>query len=121
MAHVHTFATSTDWGAAQEAAVEASIGAALTGMVTTASTVVTATDTVVEGIGKLEARAIIASGAATVSTTAASATAKIFCFHQTTGGTPGWIRVSTRVNDTSFTITSSSGTDTSVVAWFIIR
>jgi len=37
------------------------------------------------------------------------------------GGTPGWLRVSARTPGTSFTITSSSGTDTSTVAYQIFE
>jgi hypothetical protein len=39
--------------------------------------------------------------------------------YELSAGTPGWLRVSARVAGTSFTITSSSGTDTSTVAWLI--
>jgi hypothetical protein len=40
---------------------------------------------------------------------------------QTPGGTPGFLRVSARTAATSFTILSSSGTDTSVVAWLLVE
>lgn len=59
------------------------------------------------------------AGTITVSTTAVTANSRIFLTAQNTGGTPGALRVSARVAGTSFTITSTSGTDTSTVAWFI--
>lgn len=64
--------------------------------------------------------ATLTAGAATVATTAVAATSRIFLTCQTPGGTPGFLRVSARTASTSFTITSSSGTDTSIVAWMIV-
>jgi hypothetical protein len=64
--------------------------------------------------------ATLVGGTATVNTTAVAATSRIFLTSNAGGGTPGWLRVSARVNGTSFTITSSSGTDTSTVAWLIL-
>ena len=66
-------------------------------------------------------RATLVAGAATVATTSVSAASEVFLTCQTPGGTPGFLRVSARVAGTSFTITSSSGTDTSVVGWFIVE
>lgn len=40
---------------------------------------------------------------------------------QVDGGDPGFLRVQSRVNGTSFTIRSSSVTDTSTVGWEIIN
>lgn len=40
---------------------------------------------------------------------------------QVTGGTPGWLRVSARTAGVSFTITSSSATDTSTVGWVMVE
>lgn len=62
----------------------------------------------------------LSSGTATVSTTAAKPTARIFLTQQQDGGTPGAVRVSSRSPGTSFTITSTSATDASIVAWLII-
>lgn len=62
----------------------------------------------------------LVGGSAVVSTTAVAATSRIFLTSQVDGGTPGFLRVSTRSAGTSFTITSSSGTDTSTVAWMIV-
>jgi hypothetical protein len=50
-----------------------------------------------------------------------TANSRIFLTCQTPGGTPGFLRVSARTAGTSFTILSSSGTDTSVVAWEIFE
>lgn len=63
--------------------------------------------------------AAMTAGSITVSTTAVTANSRIFLTAQNTGGTAGALRVSARVAGTSFTITSTSGTDTSTVAWFI--
>jgi len=62
---------------------------------------------------------VLVGGTATVADTATSATDIILLTSQVGGGTPGWVRVSGRVDATSFTITSSSGTDTSTIGYFI--
>lgn len=61
--------------------------------------------------------AVLVAGAATVSTSAVTANTRIQATSNVPGGTPGWLRISARTPGTSFTITSSSGTDTSTVAW----
>ncbi|WP_329336061.1 glycoside hydrolase family 55 protein [Streptomyces sp. NBC_01352] len=61
--------------------------------------------------------AVLAAGTVTVSTSAVTANTRIQLTSNVPGGTPGWLRVSARTPGTSFTITSSSGTDTSTVAW----
>lgn len=61
------------------------------------------------------------AGAITVTESTTTANSRIFLSHQTSGGTPGWLRVSSRSAGTSFTITSSSGTDTSTVNWIMIE
>ena len=63
----------------------------------------------------------LTGGTAVVATTKVTATSRIQLTSQSDGGTPGWLRVSARSAGTSFTITSSSGTDTSVIAWLIIE
>lgn len=63
----------------------------------------------------------LTAGAATVSTTEVSANSRIFLTSQADGGTVGFLRVSARTAATSFTITSSSGSDTSTVAWLIVE
>lgn len=65
--------------------------------------------------------AVLSGGAATVSTKAVAADSRIFLTSQVDGGAVGFLRVSTRTAGTSFTITSSSGTDTSTVAWIIFQ
>ncbi len=65
--------------------------------------------------------ATLVAGAATVSTTAVTANSRIFLTPQSGGGTPGWVRVSARSAGSNFTITSSSGTDTSVIGWLIVE
>lgn len=74
-----------------------------------------------EGTNAKMGLATLAAGTVTVSTTAVTANSRIFLTPQAGGGTPGWVRVSARSAGTSFTITSSSGTDTSTVAWIIIE
>lgn len=63
--------------------------------------------------------ATLVGGTVTVATNAAVSNARVWLTPQNSGGTPGHVRVSSRVNGTSFTITSSSGTDTSDIAWNI--
>lgn len=57
----------------------------------------------------------------TVVTSAVTATSIILLTAQTSGGAPGALRVSAKVATTSFTITSTSATDTSTVGWLIIN
>lgn len=73
-----------------------------------------------EGSNAKMGTAVLVAGTVTVSTTAVGANSRIFLTSNADGGTPGTIRVSARVAGTSFTITSSSGTDTSTIAWVII-
>jgi hypothetical protein len=70
---------------------------------------------------KMGVTAALTAGTIVVSTTAVTASSRIFLTAQTTGGTPGALRVSARTAGTSFTITSTSGTDTSTVAWLIME
>jgi hypothetical protein len=65
--------------------------------------------------------ATLSAGTATVNNTLVTNNSRIFLTSQEDGGTPGWLRVSSRVANTSFTITSSSNTDTSKVAWWIVE
>lgn len=64
--------------------------------------------------------ATLVGGTVTVSDTSITAATLIFLCCQTPGGTPGFLRVSARTAGTSFTILSSSGTDTSVVGYLLI-
>jgi hypothetical protein len=63
----------------------------------------------------------LVAGTVVVSNTSVTANSRIFLDIQTPGGTPGFLRVSARTAGTSFTILSSSGTDTSVVGWMIVE
>lgn len=63
----------------------------------------------------------LVAGTVVVSNTSVTSTSRIFLTCNTPGGTPGFLRVSARTAGTSFTILSSSGTDTSVVAWQIFE
>lgn len=65
--------------------------------------------------------ATLVAGTVTVNTNQISANSRVFLTAQNTGGTPGALRISARVAGTSFTITSTSGTDTSQVAWMIVE
>jgi hypothetical protein len=63
----------------------------------------------------------LTGGTAVVATTKVTASSRIFLDNQSLGGTAGFLLISARSAGTSFTITSSSGTDTSVIAWLIIE
>lgn len=65
--------------------------------------------------------AVLVGGTVTVANTSVNANSRIFLTSNTDGGTPGFLRVSAKTNGTSFVITSSSGTDTSTVAWYIVE
>lgn len=74
-----------------------------------------------EGSNKRMGTATLTAGAATVNTTSVTANSRIFLTSNTDGGVVGFLRVSAISAGTSFTITSSSGTDTSTVAWLIVE
>lgn len=63
--------------------------------------------------------AVLVAGVVVVTTTAVTTVSDIFVTSQMDGGTPGWLRISARTPGASFTITSSSNTDHSAVAWRI--
>lgn len=64
----------------------------------------------------------LVAGSATVSIGGlVTANSLILVTSQQDGGTPGWLRVSSRVVGVSFTIQSSSPTDTSTAGWVIIE
>lgn len=56
----------------------------------------------------------------TVTTTAVTATSRIFLTHNAVGGTPAFAWVSARSVGTSFTVTGTA-LDTSVLAWMIVN
>lgn len=64
--------------------------------------------------------ATLVAGTVTVSTTAMGANSLLFFARKTAGGTTGKYSY-TQVNGTSFTITSDSNTDTSVLNWWIVN
>lgn len=74
-----------------------------------------------EGANAKQGTAVLVAGSVTVVNTAVTANSRILLTSQVDGGTPGWLRVSARVAGTSFTITSSSGADTSTVAYQIFE
>ena len=74
-----------------------------------------------EGSNAKMGSASLASGTATVSTTAVTNNSRILLTSQSDAGTPGFLRVSGRTAATSFTITSSSATDNSAVGWLIVE
>lgn len=65
--------------------------------------------------------AVLVAGTVTVNNTMISASTIIILTTQISGGTPGAVYISARVAGTSFTITSTSGTDTSTVGWLLIE
>lgn len=74
-----------------------------------------------EGTNATVGVASLTAGTVTVPTDKVTANSRIFLTGQTPGGAPGAVNVSARTNGTSFTITSTSNTDTSSVAWFIVE
>lgn len=76
---------------------------------------------VFEGANAKQGVATLVAGAVTVSNTSVTANSRIFLTSQEDGGTPGFLRVSGRTAGTSFTITSGSATDSSVVAYEIFE
>jgi hypothetical protein len=76
---------------------------------------------VAEGSNAKQGTAVLAAGTVTVANTSVTANSRIFLTSNADGGTPGFVRVSARVAGTSFTITSSSGTDTSTIGYEIFE
>ncbi|AEJ01289.1 hypothetical protein Nit79A3_1457 [Nitrosomonas sp. Is79A3] len=76
---------------------------------------------VVEGSNAAMGVVTLVAGSKVVTNTRVTANSRIFLTSQADGGTPGSLRVSARTAGTSFTITSSSGSDTSVVAYMIVE
>lgn len=74
-----------------------------------------------EGSNATMGQSTMVGGTVTVATTAVTATSRIFLTSNVDGGTVGFVRVSARVAGTSFTITSSSGLDTSQIAWLLVE
>jgi hypothetical protein len=74
-----------------------------------------------EGANCKQGIATLVAGTVVVANTSVTANSRIFLTCNNPGGTPGFLRVSARTAGTSFTILSSSGTDTSDVAWEIFE
>lgn len=74
-----------------------------------------------EGSNAKMGTAVLAGGTVVVTNTSVTANSRIFLTNNAPGGTPGWLRVSARTAGTSFTILSSSNTDTSTIAWMIVE
>ncbi len=65
--------------------------------------------------------ASLSKGTAVVSTTEITENSRVFLTSQVDGGTPGFLRISSRIPGKSFTITSSSLEDSSTVGWVILE
>jgi hypothetical protein len=76
---------------------------------------------VAEGANAKQGTAVLAAGSVVVADTSVTASSRILLTSNADGGTPGFVRVSARTAGTSFTITSSSATDTSTVAYEIFE
>jgi len=73
-----------------------------------------------EGVNATMGTATLVAGTIVVSTTKALTTSRIFFQVKTAGGVSGFLSY-TIVNGTSFTVTSSSVTDTSTFSWVILE
>lgn len=65
--------------------------------------------------------AVLVAGTKTVSTTSVATGDKVFLTRLVTGGTVGNLSVGTITDATSFVINSDSNTETSTIAWMIVR
>jgi hypothetical protein len=74
---------------------------------------------VIEGSNGHQGLSTLVAGTVTVANASVNINSRIQVTSQTDGGTPGWLRVSSINPGVGFTITSSSATDTSTVAWYI--
>lgn len=76
---------------------------------------------VTEGTNKRMGTGTLVGGTLVVTNTAVTADSRIFLTTQATGGTPGALNISARTAGTSFTVLSTSGTDTSTFAYVIFE
>lgn len=65
--------------------------------------------------------ATLVTGAVVVSNTSITSNSLVFLTSQSDGGVVGFVRVTSKVVGTSFTITSSSALDTSTIGWMIVE
>ncbi len=63
----------------------------------------------------------LSGGTATVTTTAVTGSTPVLLSHLTVSGTFGALATTARVSGTSFTVSSSSPTDASTVAWVVVQ
>ncbi|MBZ6250398.1 hypothetical protein KVH27_18680 [Streptomyces olivaceus] len=75
---------------------------------------------IAEGANARMGTSTLAAGTVTVANTSVTANTRVMPFRQAAGGTLGHLSV-TKTPGTGFTITSSSNTDTSVVAWLLLE
>ncbi|MEU5382682.1 hypothetical protein [Kitasatospora cineracea] len=73
-----------------------------------------------EGTSAKMGTVVLTAGTMVVPNTSVTATSRIFLTAQAPGGTPGALYVSARAAGTSFTIKSTSASDTSTVAYLIV-
>ena len=73
------------------------------------------------GSGASVGTSTLVGGTVTVSTTAVTASSKIFYNVATAGGTQGYLSLGTITAGTSFVINSTSATETSTINWWIIN
>lgn len=76
---------------------------------------------ILEGANAKQGTDTLSGGTKVVSNTSVTANSRIFLTTQSTSGTPGAIYVSARNPGTSFTVTSTSGTDASTFAYQIFE
>lgn len=76
---------------------------------------------VLEGANSKQGVATLVGGTVTVANASVTANSRIFLSTQSPGGAVGHPYVSARTAGTSFTITSTSGTDTSTIAYEIFE
>jgi hypothetical protein len=73
-----------------------------------------------EGSNARMGTSTLAAGTVVVANTSITANTRVFCNRTTTGGTPGHLSIVLNAG-VGFTINSSSGTDTSTVAWLLME
>lgn len=74
-----------------------------------------------EGSNAKLGTATLVAGTVTISNTSVTSTSRIFLTTYNVGGTPGALYVSGKVAGTSFSVTSTSGTDTSTFNYLIVE
>jgi hypothetical protein len=74
-----------------------------------------------DGLNKSLGVATLVGGTVTVANTRVLNDSRIFLSGQNSSGASGGLTVSARVEGVSFTVTSTSGSDTRDVAWWIVE